>query len=40
MEYQKRYFDNELIEVDIESLNWIKIKNNKYEITKIVNFNE
>ena len=40
VEYQKRYFDNELIEVDIESLNWIKIKNNKYEITKIVNFNE
>ncbi len=40
MEYQKRYFDNELIEVDIESLNWIKIKNNKYETTKIVNFNE
>ncbi len=40
MEYQKRYFDNELIEVDVESLNWIKIKNNKYEITKIVNFNE
>tara|TARA_Y100000768_G_C23787850_1_gene591166 strand:- start:488 stop:793 length:306 start_codon:yes stop_codon:yes gene_type:complete len=40
MEYQKRYFDNELIEVDIESLNWIKIKNNKYEISKIVNFNE
>ena len=39
MEYQKRYFDNELIEVDIESLNWIKIKNNKYEISKIVNFN-
>lgn len=40
MEYQKRYFDNELIEVDIESLNWIKIKNNQYEIIKIVNFNE
>ena len=40
MEYQKRYFDNELIEVDIDSLNWIKIKNNQYEIIKIVNFNE
>ena len=27
MEYQKKYFDNELFEADIENLNWIEIKN-------------
>ena len=38
IEYQKRYFDNELIEVDIESLNWIEIKNNEIKIIKIFFF--
>ena len=32
MEYQKKYFDNELIENDIKNLNWIKINNNEIEI--------
>ena len=40
MEYQKKYFDNELIENDIKNLNWIKINNNKIEIGKITQNNE
>ena len=40
MEYQKKYFDNELLEADIESLNWIEIKNKEIIINKIVNNNE
>ena len=40
MEYQKKYFDNELLETDIESLNWIEIKNKEIIINKIVNNNE
>ena len=36
MEYQKKYFDNELLETDIESLNWIEIKNKEIIINKIV----
>ena len=40
MEYQKKYFDNELLETDIESLNWIEIKNKEIIITKIVSNNE
>ena len=39
-EYQKQYFDNELIESNIENLNWIKINNNKIEIGKITQNNE
>ena len=27
IEYQKKYFDNELVEADIESFNWINIEN-------------
>jgi len=27
MEYQKKYFDNELVDSDIEDLNWIETKN-------------
>ena len=26
--YQKKYFDNEFIQIDIENFNWIEIKNN------------
>ncbi len=40
MEYQKQYFDNELIESNIENLNWIKIDNNKIEFGKINKNNE
>ena len=40
MEYQKKYFDNELLEADIESLNWIEIKNKEIRINKIVSNNE
>ena len=39
-EYQKQHFDNELIESNIENLNWIKINNNKIEIGKITQNNE
>ena len=40
MEYQKKYFDDELLEADIESFNWIEIKNKKIIINKIVSNNE
>ena len=40
IEYQKKYFDNELLEADIESLNWIEIKNKKIIINKIISNNE
>ena len=40
MEYQKKYFDNELIENDIKNLNWIKINNNEIEIGKITQNDE
>ena len=40
MEYQKKYFDNELIENDIKNLNWIKINNNEIEIGKITQNHE
>ena len=38
--YQQKYFENELFEADIESLNWIEIKNSKIEINKILSSNE
>jgi len=40
MEYQKKYFDNELLEADIENLNWIETINEEIKIKKIVNNNE
>ena len=40
MEYQQQHFDSELIESNIENLNWIKIKNNEIEIGKITKNNE
>ena len=40
IEYQKKYFDNELLEADIENLNWIEIINNEVKIKKIVSNNE
>tara|TARA_B100001250_G_scaffold386306_1_gene382709 strand:+ start:2937 stop:3242 length:306 start_codon:yes stop_codon:yes gene_type:complete len=40
MEYQKLYFENELIQSDIASFNWIKINGKKIEIGKITDNNE
>ena len=40
MEYQKKYFDNELFEADISSLNWIEIQNGDLEIKKIISNDE
>ena len=40
MEYQKKYFDNELLEADIQSLNWIEIQNKDVKIKKILSNNE
>tara|TARA_Y100001970_G_C14221129_1_gene852727 strand:- start:1618 stop:1923 length:306 start_codon:yes stop_codon:yes gene_type:complete len=40
MEYQKKYFDNELIEADIQSLYLVEIQNKKIKINKIVSNNE
>jgi len=40
MEYQKKYFDNELVGSDIEDLNWIETKNKDIKINKIVSDNE
>jgi len=40
MEYQKKYFDNELLEADIENLNWIENKNQEIKIKKIISNNE
>ena len=40
MEYQKKYFDNELQEADIESFNWIEYENEEIKIKKVVNNNE
>ena len=36
IEYQKKYFDNELIEADIQNLHWIKIQNEHVKIKKII----
>ena len=40
MEYQKKYFDNELFEADIQSLNWIRIQNDDLKIKKIISDHE
>ncbi len=40
IEYQKKYFDNELLEADIENLNWIEIKHNEINIKNIFNTDE
>ena len=40
MEYQKKYFDNEKFEADIQSLNWIEIKNEEVKINKIISKND
>ena len=40
MEYQKKYYDNELLEADIESLNWIENEDKEIKIKKVVSNNE
>ena len=40
MEYQKKFFDNELLEIDLKSLNWIEIRDQNIKIKKIINNNE
>ena len=40
MEYQKKYFDNELFEADIQNLNWIEFLNEDLNINKIINNHE
>ena len=40
MEYQKKYFDNELFEADITNLNWIETQNKDVKINKIIGNNE
>jgi len=40
MEYQKKYFDNELLEADIQSLNWLEINNKEIKIEKVLSNNE
>ena len=40
IEYQKKYFDNELLEADIENLNWIETINDEIKIKKIASNNE
>ena len=37
IEYQKLYFENELIQRNIQDLSWIKISNKEIKIEKIVN---
>ncbi len=39
-EYQRKYFDNELTQIDIQDLNWLNVFNNKIEITSVANNNE
>ena len=40
MEYQKKFFDNELLEIDLKSLNWIEIRDQNIKIKKIISNNE
>jgi hypothetical protein len=40
IEYQKKYFDNELLEADIENLNWIETINDEIKIKKIASNND
>ena len=40
MEYQQLYFEDNLIQKNIENLNWIENKNQEIKIKKIVSNNE
>ena len=37
IEYQKKYFENELVEADIENFNWFNIENSNKNLKKISN---
>ena len=37
MEYQELYFESQIVQKDIEDLNWIKIENNQIKIGKMIN---
>ena len=37
MEYQQLYFESQIIQKEVNDLNWIKIENNEIKIGKIVN---
>ncbi len=40
IEYQKLYFEKDLVQRKISNLNWIKINNNQIEIKEITNYND
>ena len=40
MKYQLLYFESELVQMNINNLNWIKIKDNKIEFQKIAHTDE
>ena len=40
MEYSKKYFENEMIQKNIEDLNWLKINDEQIEVKKFVDLNE
>ena len=40
MQYQKKYFEENLIENNIENINWINLKKNKIEINRILKIDE
>jgi len=40
IEYQKLYFEKDLVQKEISKLNWIKINNNQIEIKEITNYND
>ena len=37
MEYQELYFESQVVQKDIENLNWMKIENNEIKIGKMIN---
>jgi len=37
IEYQKMYFENELVQKDVQNLSWIKINNEEIQIDVIAN---
>tara|TARA_B100001123_G_C15104025_1_gene944730 strand:- start:387 stop:689 length:303 start_codon:yes stop_codon:yes gene_type:complete len=37
MEYQELYFESQIVQKDIENLNWMKIENNEIKIGKMIN---
>ncbi len=40
MEYSKKYFENEMIQKNIEDLNWLKINGEQIEVKKFGDLNE